>query len=281
MKVQKKMKISLIVPAYNSASTIGSCIESVLKQTGAEIEIIVVNDGSSDNTAGVLEAYGDRIRVINQKNTGVAGARNTGLQNATGDFLMFLDADDYLDDGAIARISEKQREHDADIVRFQYVTAYKNGTRVRSAHSFEKEEFIKKEEFPQKIYPYFINSIRLNSVCMNMIKRTVVENVRFRSDMETAEDAVFCVEAYTNAKNVLILPDEFYIYNRTDGSITGNGLSVKTKYKCNFILSGVIIRHLPSWGMNSPYIAVKAALRPFVITLDKIKRVRHSERNSQ
>lgn len=87
-------KISVIIPAYNAAATVAASIESVLAETLAAFETIVVNDGSSDETAGVLELYAGRIKVVTQQNRGLAGARNAGARAATGEWIAFLDADD-------------------------------------------------------------------------------------------------------------------------------------------------------------------------------------------
>ena len=94
-------KVSVIIPCYNSADTIERCINSVLDTNKCELEIIAVNDGSSDNTEQILKTYGDRIKYITVENKGVSNARNIGLSKATAPFVMFMDADDYMDSAAI------------------------------------------------------------------------------------------------------------------------------------------------------------------------------------
>ena len=86
--------ISVIIPTYNRANSVGKAIQSVLDQTFKDLEIIVVDDGSTDDSAPVLAAFGDRIRLIQQANRGVSGARNTGVRAATGKWIAFLDSDD-------------------------------------------------------------------------------------------------------------------------------------------------------------------------------------------
>lgn len=88
------MKISVVIPAYNSENCIRETLDSVISQTLAAHEIIVVDDGSKDNTAGVVRSFGDQVRYIKQENCGIAGARNTGISCATGDWIAFLDHDD-------------------------------------------------------------------------------------------------------------------------------------------------------------------------------------------
>ncbi|MDD4690188.1 MAG: glycosyltransferase family 2 protein [Eubacteriales bacterium] len=267
------MKISIVIPAYNSASMIHKCINSILSQKGAELEIVVVNDGSTDNTLSVLEEYAGKVKVISIENGGVANARNVGLANASGDFLMFVDSDDALSDGAIETLVKKQNEKDVDIVRFEYFLSY-DGRLEKPIHFFEKEEFIEKKDFKEKIYPCFINGILMNSICLHMYRREVIKDIKFSTNMKTAEDACFSLNAYKKANNVLIVPKEFYIYNQSPYSLTGGGLSIYQKYRCNIILSNNILKSLKDFDMNTPYWIFKTALRPLRLTLDKINRIR-------
>lgn len=117
-------RISIIIPAYNQAEYLEDCIESAYNQTMPAHEIIVINDGSPDNTQEIAERYMFKefpmiespVRVINQVNKGLASARNTGIMNATGDYILPLDADDMLKENAIARITKEILETNADIV---------------------------------------------------------------------------------------------------------------------------------------------------------------------
>lgn len=270
------MKVSVIIPSYNSADTVVGAVESALNQSGAQMDIVVVNDGSTDNTKEVLARYTDRIKLISVPNGGAASARNTGLQYADGDFIMFLDSDDELKEGCVRQLLEEQQKTAADIVRFEYVISNGKGSMHKPLHYFKEKDFIIRENFKEKIYPLYVNGIMLNSVCMCMFKRSVIDGLKFRTDMQTAEDAVFSLNAFSKADSVLVLPEEFYVYNRTEQSLTSSGLSLMNKYKCNIILSREIIKKLPEWGMNSPGWHIKAALRPIVLTVDKIRRNRMS-----
>lgn len=265
------MKLSVIIPAYNCEKYIERCINSIKMQSGAETEIIVVNDGSTDSTKEILDSI-DGIKAVTIENGGVANARNTGLGLATGDFIMFVDSDDFLAEGCFETVIEKQQEQNADIVRFTYLEYYDNGKKIVPLNTFTEEIHAEKNEFREKIYPYYIKGIMLNSICMTLFRRDVLKDVLFRTDMQTAEDAVFSLQAYTNAKNAIIIPQSFYMYNRGDGSLTSSGLSVITKYRCNFILSYEIAKKLKQWGMGSVKMYIKTFMRPIVLTFDKIKR---------
>jgi glycosyltransferase involved in cell wall biosynthesis len=113
-------KVSIIIPLYNAQSYIQECIESVLNQTYNNTEIIIVNDGSTDNSPTILKKYNKFITIINQQNKGAAAARNTGLKHATGYYIQFLDADDVLDQNKIASQMKiaKQIDYANDILIF-------------------------------------------------------------------------------------------------------------------------------------------------------------------
>ncbi|MCM1115201.1 MAG: glycosyltransferase [Clostridium sp.] len=266
-------KVSVIIPSYNSADTIERCINSVLDTNKSPLEIIVVNDGSSDNTEQILKAYGDRIKYITVENQGVSNARNIGLKEAAAPFVMFMDADDYMDSGAIDKLLSEQEKTGADIVRCTHKYTYENGEEKPCVYDFKKKGFFKKDEFHKYIYPYFINGIMMNTVCMSLFKRELLEGLQFRLDMHTAEDAVFEVEVYTRAKSVYVAPYAFYNYYQGTGSLTGSGLRIAEKYRCNLIFSHQMAKHLKQWNMNTPLWHIRVWLRPLILTFNKLKRL--------
>ena len=115
----KGPKVSVVIPVYNVADYLSRCLESLRCQTLLDIEIICVNDGSTDNSAEIIQEQmqiDSRIQLINKQNAGVAAARNTGIDAATGDMIVFLDPDDYLANNACERIYEERLNHYADVI---------------------------------------------------------------------------------------------------------------------------------------------------------------------
>ena len=111
--------ITIMIPAYNAEKYIGRCLESLKNQTYQDIEIVIVNDGSKDQTQSICEEYvckDSRFRLLNQKNGGEGAARNTGIREAKGQFLCFVDADDYVDADFIENMYQMHMEHEADLV---------------------------------------------------------------------------------------------------------------------------------------------------------------------
>ncbi|MDO4563525.1 MAG: glycosyltransferase family 2 protein [Clostridia bacterium] len=261
-------KVSVIIPAYNCAEYVRKTVDSILAQTYKDVEVIVVNDGSQDETQSILESYGHQIHLINKQNGGVSSARNAGLDAASGDYIMFLDSDDYLDFDCI----ERAIREGTDIVRFPFLWEYPDGSVVRGKMLFEEETCILKPDFPKYIYPQFLDGINFNSVCGTIFRSGIIGDMRFRTDMKTAEDAVFSVEAYTRANSFVFVPDVFYHYTKSGGGLTGAALSVKEKYRCNYKLSKYMISKLSQWGMNTCLNRFRALFRLVRITLDKIRR---------
>ncbi len=124
------MRISVVIPAYNAGRYIGRAIDSVLAQTRPAEEIIVVDDGSTDNTAEIAGAYGDRIRFIRQENAGASVARNTGIAAATGNWIAFLDADDeWLPEKLRLQTEHLERNPDLTWTTANYVRCYCDSNR--------------------------------------------------------------------------------------------------------------------------------------------------------
>lgn len=120
-----KMKLSIIVPVYNVADYLAKCLDSLLAQDlpQNEYEIIVVNDGSTDNSEQIAQEYANKfvnIILINQENQGLSGARNTGIKQAKGEYIQFVDSDDYLEENVLGGLVKQVEEDDLDVLRFKY-----------------------------------------------------------------------------------------------------------------------------------------------------------------
>ena len=121
------VKISMIVPVYQVEKYIAQCIESVLNQTFSDFELILIDDGSKDNSGAICDSYAakdDRIIVIHTKNNGAATARNIGLERASGEYITFLDGDDYLAENMLSRLYEEIENSDYDIVLSDFLNIF-------------------------------------------------------------------------------------------------------------------------------------------------------------
>lgn len=132
---KKDLLVSVIVPVYNVEKYISECIQSIIGQSYKNLEIIIINDGSPDNSAQIINEYANkdkRIRVIHQKNNGVASARNKGIDNATGDFIIFVDSDDYITSDHVSHLLGLQRIMDADMCMTTQFYTQKHDTQEKT-----------------------------------------------------------------------------------------------------------------------------------------------------
>ncbi len=130
-------KVSVIVPVYNVEKYLEECIESLINQTLTDIEIICINDGSTDNSLKILEELqkkDNRIKIINQKNSGVSSARNNGIENATGEYIGFVDSDDWIDSDYYEKLYNTAKKYNSDIAAGDMYR------RNKKRFNYEKEE---------------------------------------------------------------------------------------------------------------------------------------------
>lgn len=261
--------VSIIVPVYNAEKYIERCINSIINQSYRNIELILVNDGSTDSSLEKIKRY--NAIIIDKKNGGVSSARNEGLKAATGDYIMFVDSDDWLDSHCVEQIIEK----DADIIRYNTIYEYASGKSEVMPDDFNDCRCIGKKDFSKEVYSKMLTGIKLNSVWRNLYKRKVIENLYFDECMQTAEDLIFNIEAYTRANSFLYINRPFYHYMQLSDGITGNGISVLRKYRCNIKVSITLMKKLKKWNMLNIYNIFLALIRPIAITVSKLKKSKH------
>ena len=199
------MKISVIIPAFNAAKYIKRCILSLLNQTYKNIEVIVINDGSIDSTKQIVEQL--NVTLINQENSGVSSARNKGLKIATGDYITFVDADDYVEKDYIENVVNIIKEKDYDIIETPLLfEAYKkNKVLLYTEYKIEGER--KSLNFDKE---YFNNELRY--VIGVFYKKSVINNLYFDEDVRCYEDNMFNLKAKSNSKSYYFYPKCYYHY---------------------------------------------------------------------
>lgn len=204
------IKVSVVVPIYNTEKFLRKCIESIVNQTLEEIEIILINDGSTDNSHIICEEYSrkypKKIRYINNKNIGCSATRNLGISLARGEYIAFVDSDDYIEREMYQEMYEKAWKEDIDIVI--------SGIRY---HYFNKELLKIREIYPENTK----NKIKLldpkNKIanCYNkLFKRKMLKKYKivFPENTHNSEDLVFCFEALCVANKIISIPKGYYNY---------------------------------------------------------------------
>ena len=201
--------VSIIVPVYNAEKTIKKCLDSLLSQTHKCIEIIVVDNNSKDSSISLLEKYASldsRIKVLKEKNKGVSNARNKGLEECRGEYIIFVDADDYLNENAIDIEIKEIEKKDVDVVFFEYYIDEK-GTQCKQYLTYktfydDKYKIIEEMTGGNK---YF------SSVWRGIYKRDLISNIRFRN-IKFAEDLLFNIEVILRAEKIYISSLANYVY---------------------------------------------------------------------
>ncbi len=220
------LKLSVIMPVYNVEKYLPKCLDSLTGQTLKEIEIICINDGSSDSSSEILNRYAardNRITVINQENQGQGNARNCGINLAKGEYIAFVDSDDWLENNAFEILYEKAKKFDADIVEFNYNEIFECSGQIKK-HNYS----IKLPE--NKVYNYKITKKYLFgtiSVSWNKIyKRDFINeyNIRFGSGRR-AQDGVFAIKAKVYAQKIIFENKPLYNYNIRQGSSVNSSSS--------------------------------------------------------
>ena len=209
--------ISIIIPAYNVEKYISKCLESIIKQTYSNIEIILVDDGSTDKTSEICDEYAkkdDRIKVIHTENRGVSEARNKGLENVKGNWITFVDSDDWIEEDFCEVLLKKIKDYDADIALCGYKRVTENSCEIINTSG--KDEVINRQKYIEKT----LNPQTGYGFChMKLIKKTIIENIRFKKGMTVGEDALFNLMISKNIKKAIFVKVALYNYRMNLNSV--------------------------------------------------------------
>lgn len=215
--------ISIIVPVYRTEQYLRQCVDSLLAQTYNRIEIILVDDGSPDGSGGICEEYAakdPRVKVIHQENGGLSAARNTGLDHATGEYVMFVDSDDWISPDNCEKAVAVARARDVDVVIWSYRREYPD--RSLDRHIFAEEQAFTGEAYRRlflkvlgdTVTPETLDS--LSSACNKLYKlEGVAQSVRFvDTKIIGTEDLLYNVQVFLRAQNAYYLREAFYHYRK-------------------------------------------------------------------
>lgn len=221
--------VSVIIPVYNAEKYLSECVESLLNQTLVSCEFIFVNDGSTDASQAVVEAYAQkdsRIQIIHQINQGVSIARNTGIQMAKGDYITFVDADDFIDVDYLEQMYQTAIQYNALIVVANFKSET-DGKWLRIEPVYECNKSISKEEIQHNILPIFLKNDSLNSCCVKLFNKHFIheQQLQFPVGMANGEDALFCLKAFSVADTIIFINSCGYSYRSVSGSASRSFLS--------------------------------------------------------
>ncbi len=218
----KEPLISVIIPAYNAEKRLNRCLESVCGQSWKPLEILVINDGSTDRTGEIARSWSDkdaRVRLINQKNTGVAGARNHGLELCRGEWIRFVDADDKLPSDSIRNLYERVEKNGSDLVIAGYEQQV--GELVRKYNLAGRDDTVSCDEYLAFLNRY-ANSFFCGVLWNKLFRRNLVEqlHIRFRGGLSYGEDFCFVCDYLKGTERISFSTATVYRYIRHAHSMT-------------------------------------------------------------
>lgn len=213
--IRRMVKVSVIVPVYNVENFIEKTLSSICNQTFSDLEIILIDDGSKDQSGEICDQYAkkdSRIRVIHQENQGITKTRNTGIQLASGDYLCFVDSDDWISENFISVLVAASDRNKADIAFTNHSIVNHNQCSYRDDYhqSIYAEPAEKNELLCQIFFPAVHGKIYRRSSLMNREITFLVQ----KGYNGFAEDILFNFEALNGAEKLIFVPEEYYFYNR-------------------------------------------------------------------
>lgn len=218
--------VSVLLPVYNTSKYLDRCLESLENQTFSDIEMILINDGSTDESLEICQQHAKkdgRVHVFSYENGGISKTRNRALSHAEGEFVMFVDSDDYVDVRMVDALVRASRKRNLDVVQCGFVMDFgpvpfyrlssgnQDYTTVQAMHAIAREDHLNN-------YPWG-----------KLYRRICFDHVRFPEDMRGFEDTCTVFKALANAKRIGTIPNRYYHYAQRMGSLT-NCMDLKTVY---------------------------------------------------
>lgn len=226
--------VSIVLPIYNVEKYLDRCVKSVINQTYRNLEILLVDDGSPDDCPQKCEEWGkkdSRIKVIHKANAGLGYARNTGIENASGEYICFFDSDDYIDPSTVEKAYNIAHKNNSDMVLFGHYDVNAQGKIVRTyIPAIDKESYVG-SEVQEVLLPDLVSdnpatgkstNLWLSACfCMYSMKLILENNWRFASERDIiSEDVYSLLRLYRNVEKVTIIPEAFYYYCENSTSLT-------------------------------------------------------------
>jgi CDP-glycerol glycerophosphotransferase len=271
--------VSVIIPIYNKAKYLEPCLDSVLAQTGLAVEVVCIDDASSDGSAGIAARYAaanpNVTYLRNSSREGAARSRNRGIEAAGGPWVQFTDADDLLPTGALASLRQTAVEEDAEVVRGAL-------QRIQSGHidpwpgapalSARAGAIL---DLPELWIPWF-------HTCYLVSREMLISrNIRY-PDLVAGEDPVFIARVLTSARRMAITPSAVYIYRQDERRDRPTRQTVEDYFRhAELVRDTYSGQFMPCWDAYRPFIQEDLRLLMQQASLDDLERARHQDRVSR
>jgi glycosyltransferase involved in cell wall biosynthesis len=248
--------VSVIVPVYNCEEYLGKCMDSILKQTYEDLQVVVIDDGSTDSSQEIAERFwklDKRVRLIHQENRGVSVARNRGLENSTGEYVLFVDADDYIDNMMVEFLVKAAEEYDAQIAScglFIEESSFDHPRKTFVSMAFDDvETTILSNEDVRRVFSEKLATTVFHSVFAKLYRRDYIKqtNAFFDPTMSLGEDYLFNLSLFRNIDKYVYIGTPLYHYNRGYSNSTLSGKYRADMFEIELKLFNATTSQLNSW----------------------------------
>ena len=259
-------KISIIVPVYNVECYLTECIESVLMQDYKDYELILIDDGSTDSSGRICDEYGDldHVKILHTSNHGVSFARNMGLKEASGEYIMFLDGDDFFSYARVfSHVISEEEQHPSDLLKFG----------VRNIHASRDSDYISTQEIEQlrviddkeRICAFVHGGFIMEYI----FPRRMINGIVFDERVRCGEDLIFLAEVLSKAEKLYELNTIMYMRRIREGSIVHSPLDKQYFVEWQFVYSEIerLLKSIPNCGKR----IVNAVIADQTISINKTK----------
>lgn len=252
------MKFSVLIPVYNTEKYLEECLQSVLNQTYQDFEIVLVDDGSTDNSPQICDSYQknypDKIKVIHQSNQGQLSSRCQAVKNADGDYLIFVDSDDFIEKDLLFSVYHSLKDNDIDVLLFS-LRYYSNGTMIEQKHKLAEKDKVWSGENKKEIYTLLATSSILSSLCTKAIRTILLKDdptdYKQYYKRRMAEDLFQSLYPMTSAKKVAYINNVLYNYRTNANSVSHSFNPEKLFEKSALHVYNCILNYLPVWGIDT------------------------------
>ncbi len=225
--MKNKDKVSVIVPVYNVEKYLHRCVDSIISQTYENLEIILVDDGSPDNSGKICDEYAkkdNRIQVVHKSNGGISSARNAGIKTSTGDYIVYVDSDDWLEKNAIEMLHKTIIDENVDLVMGNYFVSDDNGTNNANtyAEKISNKKFVKgTEEFENNVIMPFVNGQRACFIWLFITKKSfLLDEKIFDEGISFVEDGLYTLKLIKKINSMYFLDMPLYHYFTNQNGLT-------------------------------------------------------------
>lgn len=246
-------RFSILIPVFNVEKYLRNCLDSVMIQTFSDFEVVIIDDGSTDASRYICDEYEekfpDKIRVKHRANKGLLLTRREEICMAKGEFLIFVDSDDWVSPHLLERLDETIRKFDCDLVIYNFLHVFSNGEKLKSGITLRHEQIFPSDS-KEELYHYFISTNRLNTIWCKAVKRNIVD---IDADYSTCkvtigEDLLQSLPLLTKAKKIIYIDDVLYFYRKETTSMTG---SMKLNYLDSFsYVNKSMLDYMTIWGVG-------------------------------